>query len=410
METTPNSSLQDAQNLEQLKAQFAEFQKNQEKPKRKTKAEILAKYFVPRNNTEKFRILPSNGRKPIEEAFFHVVSTIGSGGKKNHNTVIYCPAHNDPKVQKMDADGKPLFDQNGKPVLVPAPCPLCEKYKKLIAKQDPSIKMMKKEQMDDAQLKIKASNDAIYKEAISWEAKKFYIIKGIDKGAEKDGVKFWRFKYNFKKQGTLDKLMPILDDYIKQHNADYAHPINGCDLIITMADAEFNNITYKQITAITTRAKTPLHSDPMVAQQWLEDKSTWREVFLPKKAPNTSEYDYLVMVSKGETPYWDESDTNNKHWVFPNNPELEKLANTRTQNLDSQDENFEQASDLSDTQSVTIGNVQPSNVNAYKEDSVNLGEVAMSETAPVTPPVTPPVTENNEPVPDAPEDYNDLPF
>jgi hypothetical protein len=39
--------------------------------------------------------------------------------------------------------------------------------------------------MNDAQLAIKAKNDEIYKEAIKWEAKKFYIVRGIDKGAEK---------------------------------------------------------------------------------------------------------------------------------------------------------------------------------------------------------------------------------
>ncbi len=59
--------------------------------------------------------------------------------------MIYCPAHNDPKVPKLGSDGKPLLDANGAPMLVPAPCPLCAKYKSWLQKQDPSLKGVKKE-------------------------------------------------------------------------------------------------------------------------------------------------------------------------------------------------------------------------------------------------------------------------
>jgi len=41
------------------------------------------------------------------------------------------------------------------------------------------------------------------------------------------------------------------------------------------------------------------------------------------------------MVANGTNPYWDETDANNKHWVFPGRPDLEEVANTRKANLDS---------------------------------------------------------------------------
>jgi glutaredoxin len=416
METNQNQNQNQGTSVEDLKAMFADIQQRQTQKKRKTSAEILAKYFVPRNFKETFRILPTKqGRKPVEEAFFHVVNTVGTGGAVKKGSVIYCPAHNDAKVPKLDLSGNPVLDQNGKVVLVPVVCPLCEKYKELLSTQNPSIKGIKKEAMNSQQLKIKESNDLIYKDAIKWEAKKFYIIKGIDKGAEKDGVKFWRFKHNFKNQGTIDKLMPILVDYMNQYKLSYADPIQGCDLSITMADTEFMGRTYKQITAITTRNKVPLHSDPLVSEEWLADNTTWRDVFLPKRAPNTNTFQYLEMIVKGENPYWDDSNPSNKHWVFPNNPELEKLANTRTVNLDEDDENYEQASDLDEYSysapaAVNINNVQPSNVGTYTDNAMNVG-ANINASPSVAPPVAPSVAPPEPTVPNTQaSEYDDLPF
>ena len=365
-----------AQDLGNLKKMFAEFQKQQKQNKRKTSEEILAKYFVPRKTKETFRILPpKQGRKHIEEAFFHVVTTLTSGGKKKHGTIVYCPAHNDPKVPKVDVDGQPVM-KNGQPVMIPTYCPLCAKHKAELAKQDSSILGIKKEQMNDRQLKIKAKNDEIYKEAIKWEAKKFYIIRGIDKGRVADGVKFWRFKHNFKNQGTLDKLLPILEEYMTNYKADFSHPENGTDLSITMTDSEFNGRTYKAISAISFKGKSKLHDDPIVIEQWLEDDITWRDVFLPKKAPGITSEEFLEMIVEGKNPYWDDSDPQNKHWVFPGRPDLEEAANTRgrTFGKDEDDDNFEQASDLDDSGTpITISNMTPDKVGKFEDDAVEVG-------------------------------------
>lgn len=396
---------QNANGLNDLKKMFSDFQRKQQGSSKRTREDILAKYFVPRNNREVFRILPPKpGKKHIEEAFFHVVTTNGSGGKKKHGTVIYCPAHNDPKVQKLDSTGKPMFDANNQPIMIPAPCPLCAKYKRELAKQDQSLKGIKKENMNDAQLKIKAKNDEIYKEAVKWEAKKFYIVRGIDKGAEKDGVKFWRFKHNFKNQGTLDKLLPILEEYFQSQQADFSDPVSGTDLSIIMTDSEFNGHVYKAISAITFRGKSPLHLDPIVARQWLDDDISWRQVFLPKKAPGITPYEYLEMVASGTTPYWDDTDANNKRWVFPGRPDLEEAANTRTRNLDAdEDDNFEYASDIDEDEysRVSISNITESNVGTYKDDAVDIGAEISSK------PSQNEVPSNDD---EESDDYGDLPF
>jgi len=397
--------------LSNLKQMFSDYQKKQTQTggnNRKSREDILAKYFVPRKTKELFRILPpKQGKKPIEEAFFHVVSTIGAGGKVKHGTVMYCPAHNNPKTKKLDSSGNPILDQSGNPIYVITPCPLCAKYKTLIARQDQSLKGIKKENMTASQLEIKAKNDAIYKEAIKWEAKKYYIVRGVDKGAEKDGVKFWRFKHNYKNQGTLDKLLPILQEFVEVNQADFSSPVNGTDLSIIMTDSEFNGHVYKTISAITYRGKSALHQDRDIAQSWLDDNTTWREVFLPKKAPNVTPHEYLEMVVNGVNPYWDDIDATNKHWVFPGRPDLEEAANNRTRNLDAdEDENFEQASDLDVdedyvTPRVTISNIKPSDVGKFEDDSTDIETEVKKDSEPETFP---------EPTRSSKKDYSDLPF
>jgi glutaredoxin len=395
------------QELDEIKKMFSDYTKKSQTQggRRKSREEILAKYFVPRKTKETFRILPPKpGKKRIEEAFFHVVPTIIAGGKRKYNTVIYCPAHNDQKIKKLDGNGNPVMDGNGNPITIPAPCPLCAKYKQLLSKQDPSLKGIKKENMNSTQLEIKESNDKIYKEAIVWEAKKFYIIRGIDKGVEKDGVKFWRFKHNFRNDGTLDKLLPILEQYIATQNVDYSSPVNGTDLNILMTDSEFNGHVYRKISGIIFNGKSSLHEDAVIAKQWLEDDITWRDVFKPRSAPGIEPYEYLEMVANGTNPYWDDIDQNNKHWVFPGRPDLEAAANTRTRNLDGDNEpDFEQASDLDEEYPrVTISNITEAKVGVYVDNAVNLGEAALAETAEEPEDISPDESPSS--------DYNDLPF
>jgi hypothetical protein len=311
---------------------------------------------------------------------------------------------------------------HGKPVLVPAPCPLCDKHKVELNKQDQSIRRVKKEDLTAAQKVIKEKNNEIYKEAVKWEAKKFYIVRGIDKGLEKDGVKFWRFKHNYRNQGTLDKLLPILDEYVTLNQKTFYDPMNGTDLSIIMADSEFNGRVYKSITAITYRGTSQLHADAILANEWLKDDTTWRDIFLPKKAPNITPFEYLEMAVNGTTPYWDDTDSSKKRWVFPGRPDLEEAANNRERNLDADyGKEHEMASDLAPTyhQKPVIDN---SNITNMAIEVLAEQPVAPVAQAPVAPVAQAPVAQ--APVAQAPvadpstfigndtdgEDYDDLPF
>ena len=409
--------------LSQLESMFSDYQKKQTQATSKNSREdLLKKFFVPRATKEIFRILPPKaGRKHIDEAFFHVLSTNAAGGKKKHGTIVYCPAHNDPKVPKLDASGKPIVDDKGAAFMVPAPCPACAEYRRILATQDQSLKGVKKDSMTDAQKVIWENNRKIFTEANKWQAKKFYIVRGIDKGQEKDGVKFWRFKHNYKNQGTLDKLLPILEMYMTDQQADFSDANTGTDLNIIMTDAEFNGHIYKQISAIAPRGKAPLHGDSTVMRAWLDDDVTWRDVFKPKKTPLIGPYEYLEMCVNQTTPYWEDSDQNNKRWVYPGRPDLEKQANTRTLNLDSNEKEFEQATDLADIgkPKVTISNITEEKVGEFVDDAIDIGKETLAATpaqvnTPTETKATPVVDETPEDAVEEPEedsdDYKDLPF
>jgi len=347
---------------------------------RPTKEEILAKYFTPRSRTEIFRILkPLAGRDYIEKAYFHVVKVNTPSGKRFKK--VYCPAHNDARVAKLDANGQPILNKDGREVLVASHCPLCEKHKALLKKQDPSLRGIKKENMTDAQKKIKEKNDEIYKEAVQWEAKLFYIVRGIDKGAEKDGPKFWRFKHNFKKQGIHDKLMPALSSYVQQFGYDFTDTDNGTDLVITVVDAQLpgSDRTYKDVSSIMPKAPTKLHQDVNVIKQWTQDPIIWRDVFKPAKAPQLDTVGVLERIARGVDPYWDDSDQQKKQWVFPDpaDAELMERANTRSMNLDASErpENIQLASDLvgKSYDNVSINNVTAQDVIKNTEDAEDIG-------------------------------------
>ena len=396
--------------------------KSDDKPKQQSKEDILAKYFTPRNSVENFRILPPlAGRKIIEEAFFHYVPvnkavTGGKGWRK-----IYCPAHNSPKVAKLDAQGNVIKTEQGQPVMVHEKCPLCEKVDSIKKSLDTSIKYIKKENMNPTQLAIREKNSGIYKEAGKWEARKYSIVRGIDKGMPKDGVKFWRFKHNFKNQGVLDKLVPALRLFHEEYQTNPTDVNQGSDLYINVVDSKMpNGNTYKDVSSITAKKPSKLYDDDVVIRQWLGDKTIWRDVF--KEASMTkvlNSAQYLDKVAVGTDPYWDDRDAENKRYVFPDpaDAELMAKANEKSESLDSDStESYEMASDVAvsavnDSYGVNITNVTAEDVGTPSVDNaVDVGvQFTPTETPTETPVQAAPETPAETPVDEA-DEYDDLPF
>ena len=66
--------------------------------------------------------------------------------------------------------------------------------------------------------------------AKNYRARKYYIVKVIDREHEDDGPKFWRFKHNSKSDGVLDKIFPIF-----KSRGDITDIINGRDLTLSLS-------------------------------------------------------------------------------------------------------------------------------------------------------------------------------
>jgi len=136
----------------------------------------------------------------------------------------------------------------------------------------------------------------------SYRARKFYIVKVIDRDLEEDGPKFWRFKHNSKQEGILDKIWPIF-----RTKGDVTDPATGRDLVLSLTLAKSNNgKEYTTISSIIQEDPTPLHTDGETAAKWIEDPLVWSDVYAKKTE------DYLEMVANGETPRWD---NDKKGWV-----------------------------------------------------------------------------------------------
>jgi len=154
---------------------------------------------------------------------------------------------------------------------------------------------------------VKDSLEATQKEedkklANSYRARKFYIVKVIDRDNEADGVKFWRFKHNSKQEGIFDKIVPIF-----RSKGDITDPVTGRDLILTLTLTKSNaGKDYTSITSIIQEDPSPLHADKTVVEKWMTDTLVWSDVY--SKKPE----DYLDMVANGETPKWDKEA---KKWV-----------------------------------------------------------------------------------------------
>jgi hypothetical protein len=196
--------------------------------------ERLKKYFTTlldknsRTGQKRVRILPtSDGSSPFKEVWYHEIQVDGKWVK------LYDPGKN-------DGDRSPLT----------------EVYEELMSTGKESDKKL----------------------AQQYRSRKFYIVKVVDRDVEDDGVKFWRFKDNYKQEGILDKIIPIWKQKGNITNAD-----TGRDLIIEMVKSKTPaGKEYTVVQTIMYDDPTPLHTDESIKKEWLDDELTWNDVYAKK--------------------------------------------------------------------------------------------------------------------------------
>jgi hypothetical protein len=240
--------------MSNLDAIMAQYEKNQKGDSQKLSQEDrMKRYFTLLLNDKestgqrRIRILPTtDGSSVFKEAWFHELQVGGYYQK------IYDPAGNDNEAS-----------------------PLADVYNALKATK----------RKDDDEL------------AKDYKAKLFYVVKVIDRDNEQDGPKYWRFKHNYKKDGILDKIIPIF-----RNKGDISDMDTGRDLIIELVKSKSpKGKEYTTVSTIMYDDPTPLSTDVNLAKKWANDESTWRDVYSRKPL------EYLEAISRGESPRWDDS-------------------------------------------------------------------------------------------------------
>ena len=257
---------------------------------RMSQEERMKRYFTTildknqKSASRRIRILPTtDGSSPFKEVWYHEVQVNGQWQK------FYDPGKNDNERS-----------------------PLSEVYEEL----------------------MNTGREADKELAKQYKPRKFYIVKLIDRDNEDDGVKFWRFKHNYKNEGILDKLIPIF-----RAKGDVTDAQKGRDIILEMTKAKTpKGATYTVIQTIMYDDPAPIHEDKETADGWVNDELSWADVYSKKPV------EYLEAIAKGETPRWD---SEKGGYVYSNSDSGEVVLGGKSTPtyLDNSDD-FERSGDL----------------------------------------------------------------
>jgi hypothetical protein len=237
--------------LDAVLAQYEQATKGGSSSTSMTQDERMKKYFAAilkdneKQGQKRLRILPTkDGSSPFKEVWYHEVQIDGKWNK------IYDPGKNDNERS-----------------------PLTEVYEELMSTGKESDKELAKQ----------------------YKPRKFYILKVVDRDNEQDGVKFWRFKHNYKNEGILDKIIPIF-----RAKGDITDPEKGRDIILELTKAKTpKGATYTVIQTIMYDDPIPVHEDKSTSDSWVNDALTWSDVYSKKPV------EYLEAIARGEVPRWD---------------------------------------------------------------------------------------------------------
>jgi hypothetical protein len=182
--------------------------------------------------------------------------------------------------------------------------------------------------------------------AKQYSARQFYVVKVIDRDKENEGVKFWRFKHNYKKQGVMDKIMAAIAT-VKHDVTDIE---GGRDLnIVIVRDGQSSVVQSVSYPLETSQ----LSSNADKVKEWSEDTRTWEDVY------SLRNYDYLKIIVKGDTPVWDKDEK-----CYVGKLELESKGNAPSNDDDSLEDELEVGTAKVETNKVS----EPVSVSASDED------------------------------------------
>jgi hypothetical protein len=137
--------------------------------------------------------------------------------------------------------------------------------------------------------------------ANNYRSREFYIMRGIERGKEHEGVKFWRFPLTKDGTGIMDKIIINMEYEKTRPNpmAPFFHPKEGYNLVIHTTKDPAKGYTKISQILFDTRSSGPISEDKSQMDAWLNDSTTWKDLYREKSV------DYLEIVAQGFTPVWD---------------------------------------------------------------------------------------------------------
>lgn len=163
------------------------------------------------------------------------------------------------------------------------------------------------------------------------------VVRCIERGAEEDGPKFWKFNLHKKKDDPYNLMLNIYRARKKEDEDEgIENPINifdiyeGKDLIVTItAETDENGKPNgKTSVAITDKSRiTPLSRSEEQMEEWINDPKKWSDVFVAKP------YEYLSIILDGKMPYFDKA---NGVWVEKDFADKNETESEETKNAEAQ--------------------------------------------------------------------------
>lgn len=144
-------------------------------------------------------------------------------------------------------------------------------------------------------------------------AKEACVVRCIERGAELDGPKFWKFNTRKDKTDPKGQIIELYKTRLEESREEGLEDENildvrtGKDLKVTISlAADAKGVQRTSVKVVDYGKNKPLSSDDEELIRWINDEKKWSDVFAIKP------YDYLRIVLDGNIPFFDR---NVNQWV-----------------------------------------------------------------------------------------------
>jgi hypothetical protein len=179
--------------------------------------------------------------------------------------------------------------------------------------------------LNDAYQILRNGDKEDQENAKKYRSSDYYIIRGVQRGKEAEGIKFWRFAHVGNGTGAMDKIQAIIKrlDAKKKGTGAIWNPIAGRDIYISLVKdtSKGKGKEFTKIASIQVEDPAPLSDNETQMESWLNDTKIWSDVYSKKSL------EYLRIVSEGGVPVW-----NSDLKKFVAQSEDESVMSTNTTN------------------------------------------------------------------------------